>query len=238
MDLDGIGGRMARAWSSVLQYVRTGEPAYHTIFGMPFWEDLDAHPEIRASFDAMIGPAGHGTPSPHFPISAGWDAIQTVVDVGGGTGAMLAEVLRAFPHIRGTLVDLPKTAPSAEANFQAAGVSERAEMAAQSFFDPLPGGADVYILRGVINDWPDREAAAILKRCAESARPSGSVVILKGTVPDDAPRVIEIETILLGGKQRTVSELQALAREAGMEVVAAGQQTGGYFYVECRPVQD
>src|SRR5436189_274757 len=59
LDLDGIGGRMAHAWGSLLTYVRTGAPAYHEIFGLPFWDDLDAHPEIGASFDALIGPPGH-----------------------------------------------------------------------------------------------------------------------------------------------------------------------------------
>ena len=60
LDLEGIGGRFACAWGSLLTYVRTGAPAYREVFGLPFWEDLDAHPEIAASFDALIGPAGHG----------------------------------------------------------------------------------------------------------------------------------------------------------------------------------
>src|SRR5579872_7332794 len=61
-DLDGIGGRMAYAWGSLLGAVRTGVPAYHTVFGRPFWEDLEAHPDVAASFDALMGPAGHGYP--------------------------------------------------------------------------------------------------------------------------------------------------------------------------------
>src|SRR3954468_20243735 len=60
LDLDGIGGRFAHAWGTLLTYVRTGAPAYHERFGLPFWEDLEAHPDIAASFDALIGPAGHG----------------------------------------------------------------------------------------------------------------------------------------------------------------------------------
>lgn len=57
LDLEGIGGRFARAWGTLLTYVRTGAPAYHETFGLPFWEDLDTHPDIAASFDALIGPA-------------------------------------------------------------------------------------------------------------------------------------------------------------------------------------
>src|SRR5215469_7826005 len=86
LDLDGIGGRMAYAWGTLPTYVRTGRPGYVEQFGLPFWEDLAAHPDIAASFDALMGPAGHGTPDPSVELTCGWDAIRTVVDVGGGTG--------------------------------------------------------------------------------------------------------------------------------------------------------
>jgi 2,7-dihydroxy-5-methyl-1-naphthoate 7-O-methyltransferase len=235
LDLEGIGGRMAYSWGTLLTYVRTGAPAYRELFGLPFWEDLDAHPDIAASFDALIGPAGHGTPEPEFQINGGWGSVRSVVDVGGGTGAMLAEVLRRRPEIHGTLVDLPRTVALSSETFQAAGVSERVTTVGQSFFDPLPAGADLYLLRGILNDWPDREATAILSRCAEAASPTGRVVVLKGIGPDDAPRGLTIEMVLVGGKHRTVAEFGELARGAGLEVVAAGRQPSGYFVVECRP---
>ena len=96
-DLDGIGGRMAGAWSSLLSAVRTGRPAYHEVFGQPFWEDLTAHPDVAASFDAMMGPAGHGVPDPDVLLSGDWSGVRSVVDVGGGTGSLLAAILRAHP---------------------------------------------------------------------------------------------------------------------------------------------
>ena len=161
--------------------------------------------------------------------------MRTVVDVGGGTGAMLAEILRTRPRIHGTLVDLPRTVARSGEMFQAAGVAARVRTVGQSFFDTLPAGADLYLLRGVLNDWPDREATAILRRCAEAARPTGRVVILKGVGPDDGPRGLAIEMVLLGGKHRTVAQFRELARESGLEVVAAEQQPSGYFAVECRP---
>ena len=74
------------------------EPAYREAFGRGFWDDLDAHPDIAASFDALMGPAGHGLPDSQVLVDpADWDSVRTVVDVGGGTGALLAEVLRARP---------------------------------------------------------------------------------------------------------------------------------------------
>ncbi len=235
LDLEGIGGRMAHAWGTLLSYVRTGAPAYHEIFGLPFWEDLDAHPEIGASFDALIGPAGHGVPNPEFQITSGWESVRTVVDVGGGTGAMLAELLRMRPEIDGTLVDLPRTVALSGETFRTAGVAERVTTVGQSFFEPLPAGADLYILKGILNDWPDAEATAILSRCAEAARPNGRVVILGGVTPDEAPRSLLIEMALLGGKLRSVTEIRELARQAGLEVLAAGRQPSRHFVVECRP---
>jgi SAM-dependent methyltransferase len=235
LDLEGIGGRLAGAWGSLLTYVRTGAPAYHEVFGLPFWEDLEAHPELAASFDALIGPAGHGIPDPDLLISGGWESVRTVVDVGGGTGAMLAEILRTQPHINGVLVDLPRVVARSGEIFEAAGVTERITAIGQSFFDPLPAGADLYLLRGVLNDWPDRQAAAILSRCAEAARPAGRVVVLKGVGPDDAPRGLFVEMVLLGGKHRTVAEFRELARESGLEVFATRRHASGYLIVECRP---
>jgi 2,7-dihydroxy-5-methyl-1-naphthoate 7-O-methyltransferase len=120
LDLDGIGGRFAHAWGTLLGYVRTGRPVYHERFGPPFCDDLDSHPDLAASFDALIGPTGHGTPDPNFQITDGWDGVRTMVDVGGGTGALLAEILRARPALRGTLVDQPRTVALAPAIFQAA----------------------------------------------------------------------------------------------------------------------
>lgn len=235
LDLNGIGGRFAYAWGTLPTLVRTGRPGYQEHFGLPFWEDLDAHPEIGASFDALIGPAGHGAPNPEFEIAGGWQPVQCIVEVGGGTGAMLAEILRLRPRIHGTLVDLPRTVARSAEIFQAAGVLDRVTTAGQSFFDPLPAGADLYLLRGILNDWPDAEATAILRRCAEAARPAGRVVVLGGVGPDDAPRPLLIEMVLLGGRHRTVTEMRDLAREAGLEVVAAERQPSGYFVVECRP---
>jgi hypothetical protein len=235
LDLEGIGGRMAYAWGSLLAYVRRGTPAYHEIFGKPFWEDLEAHPQIAASFDALIGPAGHGTPNPKFQIAGGWEPVHTVVDVGGGTGAMLAEILRTRPHLHGTLVDLPQTVGRSSETFESAGVADRVTTCGQSFFDPLPAGADLYLLRGIVNDWPDHEAIAILRRCAEAARPAGRVVVLKSVGADGAAKRLTIEMVLLGGKHRSLAEFRELARKSGLEVMAAGSQSSGYFVVECRP---
>jgi SAM-dependent methyltransferase len=235
LDLDGIGGRMAQAWATLPDYVRTGRPGYESVFGRPFWEDLDAHPGIAASFDALIGPAGHGAPDPDLPLAGGWGPVRTVVDVGGGTGAMLAAILRTRPRVRGTLVDLPRTVARSAELFKAAGVADRVATSGQSFFDPLPAGADLYLLRGVLNDWPDDEAVAILRRCAEAARPGGQVLVVKGVRPDGATPRLAIEMVLAGGKSRTVDQVAGLAGRAGLAVTSATLGPPGPSVVELGP---
>jgi len=235
LDLDAFGGRMAYAWGTLLSAVRTGKPAYHEAFGRGFWEDLEAHPEIAAKFDALMGP-GHGVPDWRVLVDpADWESVRTVVDVGGGTGALLAEILRARPAVRGTLVDLPGTVVRSGEVFQAAGVSDRVTTVAQSFFDPLPGGGDLYILKSVLFDWPDREATAILRRCAEAAYPSGRVVISGGAGPGEEADPELLMMVLVGGRGRSLDEFRKMAREAGLEVTATGRQASGRAIVECRP---
>jgi len=240
LDLDGIGGRMAHTWGTLLDYVRTGQPAYQKVFGLPFWEDLAAHPRVGADFDAMMGPAGHGVPDFDIELSDGWAQIRTVVDVGGGTGAMLACLLRRHPQARGILVDLPGTVARADQITQDPDIAGRVTVRGQSFFDPLPAGADLYVLKNVLNDWPDEPTVAILHRCAQAAaaQPHATqtaIVVLGGVEPDEAPRSLGIDMLVAGGKYDTLTRFKQLAAQAGLDVRAAASQPSGRYVVECHP---
>ena len=241
LDLAGIGGRMAATWGTLLDYVRTGQPRYQQVFGRPFWEDLAAHPLLGAEFDALMGPAGHGVPDYDIELTDGWDAVRTVVDVGGGTGAMLASLLRRHPRTRGILVDLPGTVARAAELIESLGVAGRVTVEGQSFFDPLPAGAELYLLKSVLNDWPDEPTVAILRRCAEAARTArtskASIAVLGGVAADEAPHSLGIDMLVAGGKTNTLSQFTELARQAGLDVIAARTQSSGRFVVECRPAR-
>jgi hypothetical protein len=119
--------------------------------------------------------------------------------------------------------------------FRNAGVAERVRTSAQSFFDRLPGGADLYLLKNVLGDWPDPEATAILRRCAEAARPNGRVVAFTNVDTGEAPPELMM-LVLVGGRGRSLDEFRSLAREAGLEVQAIGRQGSGRGIVECRPI--
>jgi len=235
LNLDSFGGRMANAWSGLLQAVRTGAPHYASIFGRPFWEDLEAHPPIAEEFDALMGP-GHGTPDPNVLLNDDWERVQTIVDVGGGAGFLLAEVLRVHPHTRGILVDLPRTIARSSVVFRQAGVAERATAVGQSFFEPLPQGADLYLLKSILSDWPDKEVRLLLTRCAEAARPNGRIVLLNGVTPHETPAPALLMLVLVGGRERTLAEFRTMAQASGLAVTASARQASGRFVVECRPI--
>jgi hypothetical protein len=105
----------------------------------------------------------------------------------------------------------------------------------QSFFDPLPAGCDLYLLKNVLADWPDPEAKLILKGCADAARPHGRIVILGGVGPGEEPSPELLMMVLVGGRERTLSQFRELGSEAGLDVRAFGRQPSGRFIVECLP---
>ncbi|MFF2654575.1 methyltransferase [Streptomyces sp. NPDC058045] len=220
-DLDEFGGRMDLVFTELLHTVRTGGPAWEQAYGAPFWNDLAADPALGASFDATMA----GSTRSAVATGYDWSGVHHLVDVGGGSGALLGEVLTAHPGMRGTLVDLPDTVARGRRALTGQGLGERCEFAGQSFFDPLPSGADAYVLSAVLHDWSDEEATAILRRCAEAAGRSGRVLIVEshGTAGDDPAMFAEMSLRMLvisGGRERTVEEYTALAAAAGLTVTA------------------
>jgi hypothetical protein len=239
LDVDGIGGRFSGAWATLPDVVRTGRPAYEQMFGLPFWEDLAAHPELGAQFDAMMG-EGHQVDDPNVLPAGDLNDATTVVDVGGGSGTLLKGLLRAFPHLHGILVDLPPTVDRAVPGIAAAGLTDRISLARQSFFDPLPADADVYLVSGIVNDWPDEETVAILTRCREAVRDGGAVVVLGGVSPDSAgpPDDLTVETVLVGGRRRSMRAFTELARRAELVVVAEAPSSFRGYAVQLQRKSD
>jgi 2,7-dihydroxy-5-methyl-1-naphthoate 7-O-methyltransferase len=237
LDLDGFGGRMDLAFTGLAHTVRTGEPAWEQVFGQPFWAYLDANPEIGASFDAtMAVDAGSAAVADGYD----WTTVRHVADIGGGTGTLIAEVLRRHPQLRGTLADLPETAARARPYLAGLGLDDRCEVVGQSFFDPLPTGADAYLLSRVIHDWDDAAAIAILRRCAEAAGGAGRVLVIESHAAADGDSAAFAEMnlrmlVLAGGRERTIDHYSALAATAGLQVTAVHDITERHVIIECVP---
>lgn len=238
LDLGGFGGQMDLAFVGLPHTVRTGQPAWETVFGAPFWGHLAANPQMSASFDAMMA-----TGEDYLTDAAkgyDWSGVRHVVDVGGGTGALLAEVLRANPDIRATLVDLPDTVDRGRRHLAERGLDTRCEFVGQSFFDPLPAGGDVYVLRRVVHDWGDDDALLILRRCADAAGRHGRVVMIEshGSSGDDPAMFAEMNLrmlVLSGGRERTVEDYIAIAAEAGLDLAGVHRTALGHIILDCAP---
>jgi hypothetical protein len=237
IDLEGALGRADLSLVQLLHTVRTGEPGFPLQFGRSFWEDLAADPERSASFDALMGARLAGdadTLATAYP----WDELGRVVDVGGGNGSLLIAILRAHPGLRGTVLELPAPAARAREAIAAAGLADRADAQAGSFFDPLPAGAGGYVLTGVLHDWDDQDALRLLKRCVEAAGETGRVIVVEEVVGEDAEDASGDLRMLsfVRGRDRTLDQLTALGKAAGL---VAGQVVPGKprTIIEMRPAR-
>lgn len=235
LDQDGFGGRMDRAWPALIETVRTGKPAYAKVFGLPVWEDLEAHPAMAESFNALMAAQSEDL-WPELAESYDWSGVREVVDVGGGSGTLLASLAHAHPHLRGTVLDLPAAARAAAERFAREGLAERCRAQAGSMFDPLPEGADVYLLSIVVGDWDDAQAAAILKRCAEAAGARGRVLIMEALLEESpaAHSATDLLRLVVGvGRSRTLEEIRAVIAAAGLELRRLYSRPSGHCVLEC-----
>jgi hypothetical protein len=239
LDLGGFGARSDMAYGGLLHSVRTGEPGYASVHGRTYWEDLNAEPSYGAFFDNLMLSQQAATAS-QVATLYDWTSVGHVIDVGGGTGGLLAEVLRTHPHLRGTLVDRPDAARTAADRLAGVGLADRATVVAGDFFEPLPRGGDVYVVSRVLTDWSDRHAAAILRRCAEavaaSTGESGRVLVVEVLptqphVPYLSPYDLTM-LVLVGGRERCEADHIALAASVGLSVTATKHGTDGLTLIE------
>jgi 2,7-dihydroxy-5-methyl-1-naphthoate 7-O-methyltransferase len=218
LHLDRAGGRGELAFTELRHSVVTGEAGYPRRYGTDFWTDLATHPELRESFDRQMTHRIR-TQLPAIVAGVDWARFGTIVDVGGGHGTLLAAILTAHPVVRGHLIDLDPTAEGARRTFADHGLTDRTEVTAASFFDPLPRGADAYLLADVLHDWDDPNAHRILARCAEALPPDGRVLVLEAIGGLRANS--EMDLVMLtcyGSRERTLAEFRALAAPHGLAV--------------------
>jgi 2,7-dihydroxy-5-methyl-1-naphthoate 7-O-methyltransferase len=235
LDLDGTPARMDLAFAGLPHAIRTGEPGYASVYGRDFWTDLDAEPAYRAYFDDLMRLQQLVT-APQVAALYPWPEVSHVVDVGGGSGGLLAEVLGAYPHLHGTLVDRAEPAASAARAFAERGLAGRSEVVVGDIFEPLPRDGDVYVVSRVLTDWSDAHATTILRRCAQAAGSAGRVLIIEALptqphVPHLSPFDLKM-LVLVGGRERGAEEFAALAAAAGLAPARAYNGAAGLTLLE------
>jgi orsellinic acid C2-O-methyltransferase len=219
-----VGEEYLPAWQDLRYSVITGKPAFENGFGITAWEHRRQHPELNECMNRTMADdhrrSGHS-------ISAAYDfsECRLVVDVGGGQGALIAEILMHCPHTDGLVFDQPHVVEGAGGILSAAGVQDRCRVVAGSFFESVPAGGDTYILQHILHDWNDERCEAVLRNCRAAMSAASSLLVIENIMPDDADpveRLVMLDLhmmVMLGGRERTRSEFRAMLRRAGLELV-------------------
>jgi len=243
------GEELGRAWGGLLTAVREGQPDFGVAQGdgepgLSFWDYMSLHPSKRETFDdSMRALSEYSTTSGEaaatYDFSQGGKA-TTVVDVGGGTGRLIASILAKFTGMRGTLFDQSEVLADAGPILESAGVADRCDRVAGSFFeeDCIPKGADVYLMKNIIHDWGDQDSLAILQRVSEAMGEGSSSTLcildlVKSTRVSYEPWNLDFADffdlnmlVTVGGRERSRSEWDALLSQAGMRITKVCRAEG------------
>ena len=225
-----------RSWGDLLHSVRTGQPGFDHVHGVDFFEYFRRHPDERTLFDELMAKQ---TALATRAVAAAYDfsAVGTVVDIGGGRGALLIGLLEAHPHLRGIVFDQPAVAADARKAIAAAGLADRCEAVGGDFFEAVPDGGDAYLLKFILHDWDDERSVSILRTCRRAMRPTGRLLVVELLVPrGNAPsfaRSQDVNMLVnLGGQERTEAEYRALFTAAGFELTRTTAAQGGLHIIE------
>ncbi len=238
--LETIGG--VRPFEHILDTVRTGKPGADIALGTDIFSFLAEHPQHAAGFDAAMSERTAAF-APSVAGTCDFSDLRTVVDVGGGKGTLLVEILRRHPHLQGIVFEAPTVAARAEAVLDAADLGDRCEVLAGDFFTAVPPGADCYLLANVLHDWDDARAAEILGNCRRAMARAGRVLIVERLIPTDRGRALPTllsditMLVITGGQERTNDEYGTLLAAAGLRLTAVRPVAAPYGVIEGRPAQ-
>jgi predicted O-methyltransferase YrrM len=228
-----------RARDGLLQAVRTGESGFSQMYGHGLYEHLAQNPDLARAFDAdMVTISVNAAAA----LLAAYDFAPAsyIVDVGGGSGALLAAILQAYPQASGIVFDLPAAADDARAYLASAGLTSRCEVIVGDFFSDLPHG-DTYVLSHILHNWDDAHCVQILRNCRAAMPPDGRVVIFERLLPERVTKpelAVEADVSMLaitGGRQRTEAEYRGLLAAADLDLPRVVPTTSVRCVFEGRP---
>ena len=235
------GGQLWEAWGHLLDCVMTGKNARGSEDPSAIFASFMGDPEQAAIFNRAMVNITEAVAEAVVRIYD-FTGMTRVVDVGGGYGAMLAAVLRAYPSMRAVLFDLPQVIPGARRYLDDGGVLARCELIEGSFFDQVPGAADACLLKSIIHDWPDDRSVEILRNCAAAVNSAhGKILLVEHVMPeriDSSPahrgaiRGDLNMMVATGGGERTAEEFKALFARAGLRLGRIVPTDSGYCVIE------
>ncbi len=218
-----IGGEIfTRSLDELLHSVQTGKTGFERSFGQPLFEWLGANQAQASLFnDTMVG--FHGQEPAAVAAAYDFSALDTIADVGGSTGNMLATILERHPRPSGILFDLPHVVREAPAFLQSRGVADRIRIEPGSFFEGVPQGADAYVLSHIIHDWNPEQCLTILGHCRQAMPANGRLLLVEmvlpeGNVPHPGKLLDMVMLTVPGGEERTPSQYAELLDRAGFRM--------------------
>ena len=226
-------------WSMLAESIRTGRASIPRLRGKEFFDYLSDDPDLAELFNgAMTGISEIA----ERPVVAAYDftLYPTIMDVGGGHGRLLAAILTAAPRARGVLLEIPEVAAGALPLLRKLGVAERVRIEAGSFFDGIPGGANLYLLKNIIHDWPDAQAEAILRNLRTAGGADSTVVLVELVIPehnrDFVGKWADLEMLLSldGSRERGAQEYRALLARAGFRMTRVIPTASPFSLVEAK----
>ncbi|HTE43807.1 MAG TPA: methyltransferase [Gemmatimonadaceae bacterium] len=223
-------------WGDLLHSVQTGHTAFEKRFGMGHWDYLAQHPDAGEMFKAAQ--AAHPSHL-EVPIVYDFSGRQRIVDVGGGNGQLLAEILRVNRNAHGVLLDRPSVVAGAEETMRVAGVADRCVVVGGDFMTDMPSGGDVYILSNILMDWDDHMAVLLLRKCRDAMGAAGALLVVERTIPaDNRPSLSQLGDlmglVITGGRIRSEPEIHRLFDAAELECSGRLQTAAGYSVLEAR----
>lgn len=226
-----------RSAGALHESVRTGTTAFEDLYGMPFYDYVAADAEFGQAFNSSMAAFSQAL-SNDIAAACDFGAARRVVDVGGGRGGLLAAVLRRNAHLHGTLFDRHNVV--AGHVLDTPDLAGRWEAVGGDFFEAVPAGADVYLLKHVLASWPDEQALRILRTCAAAMRPGARMLVANAMIPaGNAPhpgKTVDIVMMtVLNGKGRTLAEYRRLMAAAGLTVTAVTEPSPHASIVEAVP---
>lgn len=211
-----------RPWGALGYSVKTGKPAFDHIFGVEFDAYLAQHRDAADIFQAFMNVATGEEAMAVAPVYD-FSGLTTVVDVGGGRGALLAAILKANSHLRGILFDAPQVIAGAQPTLDAQGVADRCELVGGDFFAALPHGGDAYILKWILVSWDDERTVTILQNCRRAMNDQGKLLVIERIIPPgNEPffgKLADLNLLVMyKGRHRTEAEYRTLFARAGFDL--------------------
>ncbi|HLL72438.1 MAG TPA: methyltransferase [Pyrinomonadaceae bacterium] len=211
-----------QVWGDATYSARTGKVAWEHVHGKEVFPYFAENAEAARVFDNAMTSLSKMVAK---AVVEAYDfsSIAKLADIAGGHGSLLAAILRANPHLKGLLFDVPQVIAGASQRLEAEGVLQRTELASGDFFRSVPAGADAYLMKHIIHDWDDARALSILKNCHRAMPEDGRLLLVEMIVPEgNEPHFAKIQDLEMllspGGLERTEQEYRELFAEAGFEL--------------------